>query len=248
MISKPQIKFIKSLSLKKFRKEHRMFTAEGAKIVNELLASNVLIHKIYATPVWITQNQPKLNAHQQGCVVEISEHELLQISELTTPNQVVAIAYIPENKALLKQTLCLALDGIRDPGNLGTIIRLADWYGIHQIICSTDCTDAFGHKCVQASMGSIFRVNILYQSIEHVINQLNLPIFAATLQESISIHTLKNFQEGLLIIGSESHGISEDLLSQVHTKIKIPSFGEAESLNAAIATGILLDNLKRLSK
>lgn len=249
MISKQQIKFIKSLAQKKYRKEHQMFVAEGAKIVEELLHSSLKIHKIFATASWFRQNPGLIKNNNKELFEKITENELSQISELTTPNEVLALANMPDPvhyKDTKPADLILTLESVRDPGNLGTIIRLADWYGLDYIVCSPDCADAYNTKVVQASMGSIFRIKIIYATLISFIENTELPVYAAVLDGAENLHSIKNFEKGILIIGNESKGISAELANLATNKVFIPSFGKAESLNAAIATGILLDNFRRL--
>lgn len=226
-----------------------MFVAEGAKIVDELLHSSLKIHKIFATPSWFSRNEAFIKADNTNIFEEITEDELAQISELATPNEVLALAQIPETldiKDAKDPDLILALESVRDPGNMGTIIRLADWYGLPFIVCSPDCADVYNTKVVQASMGSIFRVKIISADLIPIIKNTDLPVYAALLDGAENLHAIKNFEKGILIIGNESKGISDELASLATHKVFIPSFGQAESLNAAIATGILLDNFRRL--
>jgi TrmH family RNA methyltransferase len=244
MISKQQVKFINSLHLKKNRKQHGMFVAEGAKIVQELLGSSHNIHKIYGTKQWFErQNSIILNSEVHS---EITDRELEMVSELSTPNEVLAIVEIPEEPVkIYNQGISLALESIRDPGNMGTMIRLADWYGLKQVICSEDCADAYNSKTVQASMGSIFRVEVIYCNLTEFLAESNLPIYAATLSGSQSLHEFNDFQQGIILIGNESQGLSMDVLQLKHTALHIPGFGKAESLNAAVAAGIFLDTFRR---
>lgn len=244
MISKQQIKFIQSLRLKKYRQEHQMFVVEGAKIVLELLQSNFKIFKIYGLSQWIDRQTIKNN--QTSLFQIVTESELKQISELSNPNEVLAIAYFPIESSLnIEEGTILGLQSIRDPGNLGTIIRTADWYGIKQIICSEDCADIFNSKVVQASMGSIFRVKVCYCELIKFLSETKLTKYAATLHESISLHEFKNLNPGILLIGNESKGLSSELIDLCDYKLSIPRLGSAESLNAAVATGIFLDWLSR---
>ena len=244
MLSKQQIKFINGLRLKKFRVENGLFVCEGAKIVHELLQSRLKVHKIYALKSWINQVSPM--KPDMDIIQEISEKELGQISQLSTPNEVVAIVEIPENSpASNKDDILICLESIRDPGNLGTIIRIADWYGLKEIICSEDCADAYNSKVVQASMGSLFRISVNYLSLRDYLSESKMPKYAATLENSINLHEYQGFKPGILLIGNESAGLSPEILKYCDTKLHIPSFGKAESLNAAVATGIFLDAMRR---
>jgi TrmH family RNA methyltransferase len=244
MLSKAQIKLIKSLSQKKYRREHRLFLAEGTKIAHEILHSGLEVQKLYALASWLDENGDML---AKGVPVEsVTEKELESISALTTPQEVLLLVKMPKLPPLQKELLMLALESIRDPGNLGTIIRLADWYGLRQIILSPDCVDAYNPKVVQSTMGSIARVSCHYLPLTETFEKLKLPVYAAALGGETDVHRLSRFQEGILLIGNESEGLSEEMLHRSQHRISIPRVGEAESLNAAIATGILLDNLRRM--
>ncbi len=237
---KSKVKYIQSLSHKKQRDNDGVFVAEGPKIVRELLEANIEPVSLYATSDWEL-------AEQQPDVDIIDDSILARISFLSTPNQVLGIFLKPVLKPLhLDDSISLMADNIQDPGNLGTIIRCADWFGIHQLICSANCADAFGPKVVQSTMGSIARVNVYYEDIEEVIrSQPSTPVYAATL-DGISIHQMNPLHNGIILIGNESKGIDEKLLSLVHEKITIPRIGSAESLNAAVATGIILSHLVKV--
>lgn len=255
MISKNQIQLIKSLAISKFRRKHKMFIAEGPKLVNELVTSSFKIEAIYALPTWINGNQIKFSTDVD--FFEVSEKELDRISGLKTPNQVLAIVHMVENIPPESNTLndiVLMLDDIRDPGNMGTILRTADWFGIRQIICSNTCVDIYNPKVVQATMGSLFRVRIFYTNLKEYVEQIpkNQLIFG-TLLEGENIYETKLSKPGMIIIGNESHGISEDLIPFITNKISIPNysiktFETAESLNASIATAIVCAEFRRQSK
>jgi TrmH family RNA methyltransferase len=244
MLSKNEVKTIQTLSQKKGRKETGMFLAEGVKIVNELLQSfpDQLV-RLYATEVFFTEHSIKPDEDR---FKQISEAELEKISSLQTPNQVLAIVHQFKADGLLSapEEWILALDGIRDPGNMGTIIRMADWFGIPSILCSPDCVDVYNSKVVQASMGSLFRVQIQEVDLVTALPRLQLPVIAAAL----SGNRLNQFafpSTGVLLIGNEGEGIRPELASLISNRVTIPAYGNAESLNAAIATGILLWELKR---
>ena len=237
MLVKSKIKYIQSLSQKQFRDSGNVFVAEGPKLVEELMQTkNVKIKEVFATSEW-------LRAHAIDAeVTEVDEAMLDRISFQKTPNQVLAICTRPVFRSSINVTgnLVLLLDGIQDPGNLGTIIRTADWFGIYQVVCSQHCADVFSPKVVQASMGSIARVQVLYTSLIEFIDQFpGKPLLAAAL-DGEEIRQLDPMKEGMLIIGNESKGITASLLARATKKIKIPGRGGAESLNAAVATGILL--------
>lgn len=239
MLVKSQVKYIQSLSQKKLRDAEGVFVAEGPKIVGELLSSpRVAARSLFALQEWIDANtgHPAL---QYAAVV--TESELERISSLTTPNQVLGIFQQPSYAAApdLRGKISLMLDTIQDPGNLGTIIRCADWFGIQHVICSRDSADIFNQKVVQATMGSIARVRVLYEDLEAFIGHHAIPVYAATLTGT-DIRQLPVIQEGIMLIGNESRGIQESLLAQAQHRITIPRRGEAESLNAAVAAGIIL--------
>ena len=240
MITKNQVKYIQSLGQKKWRDSDQVFIAEGPKLVNELLiAANCKIIRLYALKEWIDQMKPDVD------VIAVTVDELQKISQLTTPNQVLAIAEKIkwESEALLKGHVTLALDEIQDPGNMGTIIRLADWFGVKNILCSMNCADSYNPKVVQASMGSIARIRIEYDDLPNWLKKNNdLPIYASVLNGE-DVTKLEKMNEGIIIIGNESKGISDELLELGKVQITIPRRGKAESLNAAVATGIILSHL-----
>lgn len=244
MLVKSELKYIQSLDHKKPRDEAGVFIAEGPKLVKELLEmKQVSVSGIYALKEWIETNKKLLT---KIAVTEISEGELDRISQLSTPNQVLAIVKknLPDEQSLIsKGKVTLALDTIQDPGNLGTIIRTADWFGVEQIVCSQNCADNYNPKVVQATMGSIARVKIFYVDLEKWLAQQNdVRIYAAVL-DGQDVMEMKKIKEGIVLIGNESKGISNALLKQANVKITIPKKGKAESLNAAVATGILLSQL-----
>lgn len=255
MLTKNQLKFVTSLAVKKIRNQQGLFIAEGVKIVGELLRSAIRVKQVYATKEWIGSVGSKQLAvgkyHPE--VIEVTEQELSKISQLTTPNQVLAIAEIPGyelNQDDLRGKLTLALDDVRDPGNLGTIIRIADWFGITDIVCSQTSADAWNPKVVQATMGSIARVKVHYTALEKFLSSSGLPVYGAVLEgENIYSTTLQ--QKGVIVIGNESKGISNAVRLRVTQKITIPNYssdnplGEAESLNAAIATAVICAEFRR---
>jgi RNA methyltransferase, TrmH family len=254
MLSKNQIKFVNSLKQKKFREEHGLFIAEGTKIVPELMNSEIKVKQIYAVSDYLRTTVIPDTVER----FEIKAGELERISALTAPNEVLAVCEIPEyqlDTASLKDKLTLVLDDIKDPGNLGTIIRIADWFGIGEIICSSETADAFNPKVVQATMGSVARIKIHYTDLVPflgtAVSDLKLPVYGALL-EGKNIFSEKLAAAGLIVIGNESRGISEAVQALITDKISIPSFshykensGEAESLNAAIATSIICSEFRR---
>lgn len=246
MITKSQVKYIQSLGQKKFRDEEQVFIAEGPKIINELLA---MLHKdlveLYATAEWMDTHASSLKDIRIPKITPVKDTELERISFLSAPNQVLAVFKKPATAALssLPGKISLMLDGIQDPGNMGTIIRIADWFGINQITCSTDCADAFSPKVVQSSMGSIARVKLLYTDLLKTVQEnTSLCLYAASLYGK-KITAMEKLKTGVIVIGNESKGISKELLELCREQITIPRIGHAESLNAAVATGILLSHL-----
>ncbi|MES1221076.1 MAG: RNA methyltransferase [Bacteroidota bacterium] len=244
MLVKSQVKYIQSLSQKKFRDTEGLFVAEGPKIINELLcAGNVKPHSIFALKGWIDANAAAVKKNG-SIVTEIGESELKRISFHTTPNQAIAVFYKPVfRKRNVADTVCLVLDNIQDPGNMGTIVRTADWFGLETIICSENTVDVFGPKTIQSTMGSIGRVEVVYEKPEKLLDKhRNIPAYAATL-EGENVFEMKSIKKGFIIIGNESKGISEALLKKAHHRITIPKKGKVESLNAAVAAGIILSRL-----
>ncbi len=243
MITKNQVKYIQSLGQKKSRDIENHFIAEGPKLVNELLtAENCRIHQLFALKGWINEN-PNAGNHTE--VIELSDAELEKISQLNTPNQVLAVIEKLQwkNDPEMKGNISLALDTIQDPGNMGTIIRLADWFGIKNIFCSTDCADIYSPKVVQASMGSISRVRVEYTDILSLLIENNdMRIYAAVLN-GMDIAKMEKISEGIIVIGNESKGIHAEMLKLANVQITIAGKGKAESLNAAVATGIILSHL-----
>ncbi|WP_345953124.1 RNA methyltransferase [Mucilaginibacter sp. PAMB04168] len=245
MVSKSQISLIKSLQQKKFRKEHRLFVAEGYKSVSEFIAASYHIQTVYHTPdvsAKLHKLSKKINFQ------EISAADLQKISSLTTPQEVLAVIKMPEWPALtqtqLVNTFTLVLDGVQDPGNLGTIIRTADWFGIQNIICSEDTVDAYNPKVVQATMGSLARVKVHYSNLAELLPHLNLPVLGAMLNGD-NIYTTEFGHEGLIVMGNEGNGLRADIQRLVTRAITIPRIGEAESLNVAIATALFCSEIGR---
>ena len=238
-----QIKFIKSLHLKKNREENKLFLCEGSKIVAELLSQNSFkIKEIFALKKWIDTN----DVHNQN-VIEVTSKQMEQMSTLKTPSDVLAVVNYPKIDAFKKEWLTLYLDEIKDPGNLGTIIRTAEWYGIKSIVLSPNCVEWYSPKVVQATMGSIFRVQPYFDTLERFIAKNSFSNIYGAYLEGNSIYKEPFTHNSLLVIGSESHGIHPSLFQLINKKITIPSFGNAESLNASIATSIIVDNFKRIA-
>lgn len=253
MLSKAGIKHIRSLHLAKFRSQHGEFIAEGVKVVDELLHSDYQLLTLCATREWMHENQALIPS-LQAAMHEVNSEELARISALSTPNNVLAVFRCKENDTTLRPSndeLALMLEDLRDPGNFGTIIRIADWFGIRHVFCSEQSVDVYNPKTVQSTMGSLARVNVSYH---------NLPEFAAQLRKTHSLYatvlkgsdiTETNLSKaGIIMIGSESHGLSHELTDISHHKITIPSWPHplnptAESLNASVATAICCYEFRR---
>lgn len=240
MVSKSQIKLITSLEQKKNRTKNGLFVVEGKKGINELLKSNVALDSLFTTESIF--NAPKVKTHL------ISEQELQKISRLKTAQTAVALFKIPVEISINLEGLVVALDGVRDPGNLGTIIRLCDWFGIEQLICSVDTVDCYNSKVVQATMGSIARVAISYVNLEEFLKEHNSSQVLGAFLEGENIYETKLPRNGIVVLGNEANGISLDIENLVTQKINIPQYGkseETESLNVATATAILLGEFRR---
>ena len=247
MISKNMIKYIRSLEMKKNREREGMFVAEGPKIVSDLIAeSNPKI--IVATQEWLNSNKIDNKVER----ISVSETELKKISFLQHPQQVIGIFPIPKSETdttICNKELCLALDKIQDPGNLGTIIRIADWFGISTIFCNEGTVDAFNPKVVQATMGSIARTRLIYTDLPSMLASLsdNTPIYATSL-DGLNIYEQKLTNTGIIIMGNEGNGISPQIMKKVNNKLFIPSYRKTrniDSLNVAIATAITCAEFKR---
>ena len=244
MLSGNTVKYIQSLTHKKFRDKHRCFIAETPKVVDEFLSAEFHPVAIYATEEWLEAFGKKSGGNRQMVTV-VKEHELKKISQLKTPRQVVAVFHIPEPLSTdLSHRVSLALDDVQNPGNLGTIIRLADWFGIKNILCSLHTADAYNPKVVQASMGSVAHVHISYADLPALLKTIDLPLYVASL-EGTSVFETGNIHEGILVVGNEGNGVQENILALPNRKITIPKYGKAESLNVAMATGIILSHIVR---
>ncbi|MBU0940871.1 MAG: RNA methyltransferase [Bacteroidetes bacterium] len=240
MVSKNQIKLITSLQQKKYRIANQMFFAEGIKAVNELLTSNFELVNIYTT----LNDFTSVPSDKKTI---ISESDLKKISALATPNTCLAVFYMPAEKPIISSGLIVALDSIRDPGNMGTIIRLCDWFGVEQILCSKETVDIYNPKVVQATMGSITRVNVSYIDLVSYLSTVTIPVFG-TFMDGENIYQSSLPSEGIIVMGNEANGISKEIESTVKSRLSIPRFGtvqKTESLNVATATGIILSEFKR---
>jgi TrmH family RNA methyltransferase len=239
MVTKSELKYIQSLSDKKVRLETGCFIAEGVKLVGEMIAADYPLKAVYALDSW---ESPDATLE----VTRIEAFELEKMSMLQTPNQVLAVAMMPQKKETLNLAgpLTIVLDGIQDPGNMGTIIRTADWFGITQIVASEDTVDVYNPKVIGATMGSFMRVSVTYKNLADWMPTIKLPVYGALL-EGENVFTIKTPQKGLLVIGSEGKGIRENILDFITHPVTIPKIGEAESLNAGIAAGIIVAQLTR---
>lgn len=244
MISKSDVKYIQSLAHKKFREEEGVFVVEGVKMVQEMLIEYPeKITHLYATLPWADQLS-KFGTLK--CPVSVIDDKTLnRVSQLKTPNEVLVLVKLPQQMDVEvdKDGLTVVLDQVQDPGNLGTIIRTCDWFGVKNIVCSPDTVDAFNHKTVQSAKGSLLRINIYYTDLSTFLsNQKDIPVYAAVLGGR-SIHEVSFQQPAILVIGNEANGISNEVINLTTEKITIPKIGKAESLNAAIATAIILSNM-----
>lgn len=246
MLSKSQISFIRSLHQKKYRKEHGLFIVEGIKSIKEFFQSSYQIHTIYYNSEQYNL-LPKLPANIN--LFEVKNAELDKISTLQTPQGFLALVHIPKNRELalkvLKNQFTLVLDGVQDPGNMGTIIRTADWFGFKNIICSADCVEVFNPKTVQATMGSLARVNIHEADLPALLEKNTIPVFGALL-DGESIYKTQWGAEGLVILGNEGKGISAEVIKKINKPVTIPRIGEAESLNVAVSAAIFCAELVRV--
>lgn len=240
MVSKNQIKLITSLEQKKFRQKNKLFIAEGVKVIQELLLSNFELEHLYVT-------EPIFENTSEKLITVISESDLKRISCLSTPNNCLALFKIPEDKSIDESGLVIALDDIRDPGNFGTIIRLCDWFGIRQIICSEQTVDVYNPKVIQATMGSVARVNVSYVDLAQYLKNNKKTVFG-TFMNGKNVYQETLSADGILVLGNEANGISKEVEKQVAQRLAIPRFGKikkTESLNVATATAIFLSEFKR---
>ena len=240
MVSKNQIKLINSLQQKKYRIEHQLFIAEGVKVIQELLHSNIELEHLFAT-------NESFSMFNVTVKTEVSIQDLKKISVLSTPNSCLALFKIPKQTTPENTGLIVALDDIRDPGNLGTIVRLCDWFGVTQIVCSNETVDLYNPKVVQATMGSIARVKVNYLDLNEFISNSNLLVFG-TFMNGKNIYKESLTKDGIIVFGNEANGISLELEKNIKNRIAIPQFGEiqeTESLNVATATAIVLSEFRR---
>lgn len=245
MLTKAQIKYIKSVTQHKFRDEHKVYLAEGVKIVAEILQSPTNVELIVATADWCDNNVDLISLHPEATVVVVRNHQLEEVSCLSTPNQVLLLAHRPNQEDLeLGLDKYLLLDNIQDPGNMGTMVRIADWFGISTIFCSDQCADVYQPKVIQSAMGSHLRVRVIKTELSNLIPKLQVPLYAAVLNGG-SIYDLTPAKSGAILIGNESQGIQDTLLKMTAQHVTIPRLGGAESLNAGVSAGILCAYLFR---
>ena len=236
MISKNQIKNITRLQQKKYRQQEGLFIAEGVKVINEFLNSTFKLVDLFTTKTFNVENETLITAA-----------ELKKISALKTPNTALAVFEIPKLSLIESKGLIVALDALRDPGNLGTIIRLCDWFGVKQLLCSKETVDCFNPKVVQATMGSLTRVNVFYIDLNHYLEETKQPVFGAFM-DGENVYASNLPADGILVLGNEANGISQSIEKQVNQRVSIPRFGDlqaTESLNVATAGAILLSEFRR---
>ncbi len=240
------MRLVRSLQQKKYRNQHGLFVVEGIKLVRELLDSEYKVYRIFATDVSVFDVQDE-------SVDAVTEAELRKMSSLTTPNTVVGVFEIPKVRKIDFSDWILAVDDVRDPGNLGTIIRLCDWFGIEHLVCSENTVDCYNPKTLQATMGSIARVQVGYTDLEDFLRKTDFPIYGAFM-EGRAVYEVELPERGILVMGNEANGISSEVQALVSEKIGIPkpayrttryAKNSAESLNVATATAILLNEIRR---
>ena len=248
MISRTRIKWIKSLEMRKYRLQEKAFVAEGPKLVGELLPYSTPLY-IAATKDWLDANRHLLRAVKE--VDEVSQTELERASLLRTPQSVLAVMPIPERRldiSSLQKKLVIALDSVQDPGNLGTILRIADWFGIHEVLCSEGTADVYNPKCVQSCMGALARVKVFYCNLPEVLGQVEMPVFG-TFLDGTDIYKEELSQQGIIVMGNEGNGISQPVAKLVNRRLYVPNYPKCslttESLNVAVATGIVCAEFRR---
>ncbi len=254
VLSKNQINFISSLQRKAIRAKNNLFVVEGIKMVEELIVSSIKINNIFATSAWVDANQAVVSSIGSQLIL-VSDIELQRISSLSTPNEVLAVCEIKHNEFSFlncKNKITLVLDNVQIPGNLGTIIRIADWFGVQNIVCSVDTVDVYNPKVIQATMGSFMRVNVFYKTLDALLKEAHLSgisIYGAALKGN-NIYSATNLDKGIIVLGNESKGISEEVLKLCNTQISIPHFSidtinGPDSLNVAVAAGIICSEFTR---
>ena len=239
MLSKSQLSFIKSLHLKKYRKRHGRFLVEGIKSVTEFFASDFHVEHLYYTPE-AAANLGKIPRNIK--CIPVTVDDMMKMSTLDTPQGVLAVVCMKPATTTLPASVfrnshSLFLDGIQNPGNLGTIIRTADWFGIDRVVCSEDCAELYNPKVIQASMGSAARVPVSYCSLDSLLRETDVPVYGAFL-DGTSVYETDFGKEAIIVLGNEGNGISEKTASCIQHHVTIPRFGAGESLNVAVSTGI----------
>lgn len=245
MISKNKLKFIKSLQIKKYRLLEQCFLVEGAKSVLEVMNSDFEIETLLLSNDFLSEHEHKVKTCKAE-LIEVNENDLIAAGSFHSNRDALAVVKMKPNSPIVIKSdeFAIALDDIRDPGNLGTIIRIADWYGIDKIIASHESADYYNPKVITASMGSFTRVQVFYTDLSAFITQSEVPVFGAFM-DGEDVHQFNFGAGGILLVGNEAHGISAQLEKVVTKKINIPRYGKAESLNAAVATAVICDNLRR---
>lgn len=248
MLSKASVKYIQSLQHKKFRDEHHVFVAEGPKLLTELIEDSFFeLEALFVLKSWFDQLDDKFIGESKDKIQIIEEFELDKISALKSPNKGVGIfkKRDPFFDFKINDSITIVLDDINDPGNLGTIIRTADWFGIKNIVCSINTVDCYNPKVVQSTMSSLARVNIIYTDLITWLHaNKNVRVYCTALN-GMSLNQIENKNEAILIIGNEANGVSHEVMNCADEMITIPKVGKVESLNAAVATSILLYEFKR---
>lgn len=246
MLSKNTVKFIKSLHLKKFRNQENHFFVEGEKSVCEVIKSDFQVAILLVTDIFCN-NHANILQNYSGDIIQVTQNQLEGLGQYQSNDSALAVVRMKSNSYfdLPAGAMAIALDDVRDPGNLGTIIRIADWYGINHLVFSPQTAEFYNPKVIQSSMGSFTRVNFFYEELNQVFDRWKVPVYGAFLTGQ-PIHTLSKPVAGVILMGNESNGISAECEMKVSQKLTIPRFGEAESLNVSVATAILADNFKRL--
>ena len=240
MVTKNLIKIIADLHQKKYRQQHKMFIAEGQKCISELLASDFELKNLFET-------EAVFESHRSDKKHRITTNDMQKMSALTNPNNCLAVFGIPEPKPIDCNGLVVALDNVSDPGNLGTIVRLCDWFGVRQLFCSNNTVDLYNPKVVQATMGSLARVNVTYGDLDVFLATAKTPVFG-TFMDGTNVYNQELPRNAILLMGNEANGISGALSAKVNNRISIPQFGHlqtTESLNVATATAIFLSEFRR---
>jgi len=252
-LTKADITRLRSLQDKKHREALGLFVVEGEKVVGELLAANFPFTEIYATEEWTSRlsrpDEPRLTKDGSPCLRNVTPAEMARLSHFPTPSNVLAVGKIERaslTAASLNRGLTLALDGIQDPGNVGTLLRIADWFAFNRVLLSPDCADLFSQKVINASMGSFARVKTFTAPLAKALATATVPILGCDLQGE-DVHTLKPLRDAVVVLGSEGGGLSAAVKELVTYYVTIPCYGGAESLNAAVAAAIVCDNLRRIA-